>query len=315
MIGMKLVTHQTGPRAASSRRVLVERGSADDARAVSRARARPRQRAPGHDGQPDGGMEIEKVAEETPERDPRRPTSTRASASAAFQARQLGVRASASTAPQVGQGGQADDGALRRLLADRRLAGRDQPAGRHRGRRPAGARRQDELRRQRALPPSGHQGAARPRRRGSARDRGLEVLAQLHQARRQHRLHGQRRRPGDGDDGHHQARRRRAGELPRRRRRRQRRADQERLPDPDVGQERQGRAHQHLRRHPALRRARRRASSPRSRSSACRCPIVIRMEGTNVEKGKRDARRERPELHHRRHHGRGGRERSSQLAG
>ena len=43
---------------------------------------------------------------------------------------------------------------------------------------------------------------------------------QLHQARRQHRLHGQRRRPGHGDDGHHQARRRRAGELPRRRRRR-----------------------------------------------------------------------------------------------
>ena len=44
----------------------------------------------------------------------------------------------------------------------------------------------------------------------------------VHQARRQHRLHGQRRRPGDGDDGHHQALRRPAGELPRRRRRRHR---------------------------------------------------------------------------------------------
>ena len=43
-----------------------------------------------------------------------------------------------------------------------------------------------------------------PRRR-SARSRSLEVLAQLHPPRRQHRLHGQRRRPGDGDDGHHQA--------------------------------------------------------------------------------------------------------------
>ena len=32
------------------------------------------------------------------------------------------------------------------------------------------------------------------------------VRPQLHQARRQHRLHGQRRRPRDGHDGHHQAR-------------------------------------------------------------------------------------------------------------
>ena len=44
----------------------------------------------------------------------------------------------------------------------------------------------------------------------------------LRQARRQHRLPGQRRRPGDEHDGHHQAARRRAGQLPRRRRRRQR---------------------------------------------------------------------------------------------
>ena len=32
-------------------------------------------------------------------------------------------------------------------------------------------------------------------------------------ARRQHRLHGERRGSGDGDDGHHQAGRRRTGEL------------------------------------------------------------------------------------------------------
>jgi succinyl-CoA synthetase beta subunit len=35
------------------------------------------------------------------------------------------------------------------------------------------------------------------------------IRPQLRQARRQHRLHGQRRRPGHGDDGHHQAVRRR----------------------------------------------------------------------------------------------------------
>ena len=45
-----------------------------------------------------------------------------------------------------------------------------------------------------------------------------QVQPQLHQARRRDRLHGQRRRPGHGDDGHHQARRRVAGQLPRRRR-------------------------------------------------------------------------------------------------
>ena len=43
-------------------------------------------------------------------------------------------------------------------------------------------------------------------------------------------------------------------------------------------------------------------------------PIVIRMEGTNVERGQADAARERPELHDRRRDGRGGRRRSSQLA-
>ena len=120
----------------------------------------------------------------------------------------------------------------------------------------ARARRQDQLRRQRALPPPRPAGAARPRRGGSARGRGLEVQPQLHQARgRQRRLHGERRRPGHGHHGHHQAGRRQPRELPRRGRRRQRGADPQRLPHPAGGQGREGGAHQHLRRHPALRRA------------------------------------------------------------
>ena len=41
--------------------------------------------------------------------------------------------------------------------------------------------------------------------------------SELHQARRNDRLHGQRCRPGNGHDGHHQVRRRRAGQLSRRR--------------------------------------------------------------------------------------------------
>ena len=86
------------------------------------------------------------------------------------------------------------------------------------------ARREDQLRRQRALPAPGARRAARPRRGGRRRrSRRSKYDLSLHRARRQHRLHGQRRRPRDGDDGHHQALRRRAGELPRRRRRRDRR--------------------------------------------------------------------------------------------
>ncbi len=39
---------------------------------------------------------------------------------------------------------------------------------------------------------------------------GFEVRAELHQARRLHRLHGERSRPGDGHDGHHRVRGRRS---------------------------------------------------------------------------------------------------------
>ena len=83
-----------------------------------------------------------------------------------------------------------------------------------------GARRQVQLRLQRAVPPPRDRRLPRPRRGRPGRDRGQQVRPRLHPARRQHRLPGQRRRPGDGDDGHHQAVRRRAGQLPRRRRRR-----------------------------------------------------------------------------------------------
>ncbi len=51
--------------------------------------------------------------------------------------------------------------------------------------------------------------------------RAAKVGPELHQPDRQHRLPGQRCRPGHEHDGHHQVPRRRAGQLPRRRRRRQ----------------------------------------------------------------------------------------------
>ena len=74
------------------------------------------------------------------------------------------------------QRGQAVRGADRQALCGDAREGhepaRDQPAGGDRGRRPHLPRRQDQLRRQRALPPSGHRRPARPGRGGSARDRG-----------------------------------------------------------------------------------------------------------------------------------------------
>jgi len=68
MIGMKLVTHQTGPDGREVKRVLVEEGL-QIARelylglVIDRAAERPVMMA-----SPAGGMEIEKVAEETPDR-------------------------------------------------------------------------------------------------------------------------------------------------------------------------------------------------------------------------------------------------------
>ena len=90
----------------------------------------------------------------------------------------------------------------------------------------------------------------RGRRAGSG---SQQVRPQLHQAGWQRGLHGERRRPGHGDHGHHQVRRRHAGQLPRRGRRSQRRPGDARLRNPADGQECEGRADQHLRRHSARR--------------------------------------------------------------
>ena len=82
------------------------------------------------------------------------------------------------------------------------------------------ARRQDVVRRERAVPPPEiselRDKSQEDPRETFASDRGLVLC----RPRRQYRLHHQRRRPRHGDDGHDQDRRRRAGELPRHRRRR-----------------------------------------------------------------------------------------------
>ena len=163
-------------------------------------------------------------------------------------------------------------GALPGVRRDRRLARRDQPADPHRRRRRGRARRQDQLRRQRAVPPSRDRRDARPRRGGSGRDRGVEVRPVLHLARRQHRLPGQRRRARDGDDGHDQAVRRRAGELPRRGRRRHDREGDRGVQDHARATRKvQGDPGQHLRRHHEVRRDRQRRRRGGARGEARRC--------------------------------------------
>ena len=144
--------------------------------------------------------------------------------------------------------------AVRRLHGSRCRPGRDQPAGHHRGGRAAGAGRQDRARRLGPLPPRGPGGDARPERGGALRDRRARGGHQLHQAGRQHRLHGQRRRAGDDDHGPGQAGGRRAGQLPGHRRRGQGGPGGGRVPDHPGRPEREGDPGQHLRRHHPRRR-------------------------------------------------------------
>src|SRR5579871_2170775 len=68
MLGMTLVTHQTGPEGRQVQRVLVEQGL-DIKRELYLGLVIDRQtRRPVLMASPDGGVEIEKVAEETPDR-------------------------------------------------------------------------------------------------------------------------------------------------------------------------------------------------------------------------------------------------------
>jgi succinyl-CoA synthetase beta subunit len=64
--------------------------------------------------------------------------------------------------------------------------------------------------------------------------RSFALRLELHQARRQRRLHGQRRGPGHGHHGYHQVRWRQSRQFPGRGRRRQCRSGAQRLPHPAV---------------------------------------------------------------------------------
>ena len=118
---------------------------------------------------------------------------------------------------------------------------------------------------------------------GSARVGKFDLSYIKH--RRQHRLHGQRRRPGDGDHGHHQAARRRAGQLSRRRRRRHEGAVTNAFKILLSDEKVKARAGQHLRRHHAA------ATTSRQRAWS-RAARARRAEGAARCASRRDQRRE-----------------------
>ena len=153
----------------------------------------------------EGGMNIEDVAHDTPEKITTHHHRSGDRLHAASRPRgRLRARARRAISPSRRRSSPAQ--LYDAFVGTDCLDDRDQPAGRDRRRRAAGARRQDELRFERDVPPPRRRGAARRERGGPDGGRGVEVRPRLHQARRQHRLHGQRRRPRHGDDGHHQAR-------------------------------------------------------------------------------------------------------------
>ena len=147
MLGMTLVTHQTGPEGKQVRRVFVEDGC-DIARelylgvVIDRATSRVTLMASA-----EGGVEIEEVAARTPEKilkvgiDP-------AIGFQPFHGRQIAFGLGLE-GRQVSRAVAFMSGIYRAYHRVRRQPDRDQSAGGHRGRRAGRARRQDQLRQQR----------------------------------------------------------------------------------------------------------------------------------------------------------------------
>ena len=180
LLGKTLVTYQTGAQGQLISKVLVTVGH-DIARelylgmAVDRALQCPVLMAT-----TEGGVEIETVAEKTPEKIHREPIDVGARPGR-FPGSQ-GLQG-AGTHRRLGQEGRDVPQELRPAVHRQgRLARRDQPADRHgRGRR-AGARLQAELRRQRHVPPprrrrDARRGRGRPGRAAGVAERALSYVS------------------------------------------------------------------------------------------------------------------------------------------
>jgi succinyl-CoA synthetase beta subunit len=183
MIGMTLVTHQTGPEGRVVGRVLVEEGLQMDARALSEHRARSRGRPAGHHGERRRRHGHRgKVAEKTPEK------IVRVYIDPGVGIVPFEARSSASASASTARRSTSSSRWCRRsttLSRHRLVAARNQPAWS--SPRAAISSRLDAkmnfddnaLYRHTDI-----RDPARPRRRGSARDRSVQVLAELHPSRR-----------------------------------------------------------------------------------------------------------------------------------
>jgi hypothetical protein len=221
ILGMQLVTHQTGPSGQKVQRLLIEAGSAIERElylglVLDRATAKIVFMA-----SQAGGMEIEKVAKETPDLIYKE-TIEPALGLQPYQARRLAFKLGLEK-KQINQAVSFMMGLYKAYVE----SDGDQSVHHDQGRKPDGSGLQDQLRRQRDVPAQGPAGAARPGGGRPAGGAGVEVQPELHQAGRQHCVHGERRRVGDGDDGHHQLRGRKSGELSGCGRKRQPGADRE----------------------------------------------------------------------------------------
>ncbi len=203
MIGHTLVTKQTGPAGRKVQPGLRGGRLRHQARAVPVAAGGPRHLAGHGDGLHRGRHGDRGGGRAPPREDPAR-------------RRRPGERHLRLPRPQAGlragAGGQA--GRRVRQVRGRHVQGvrgaglrhrRDQPAGGDRRGRRRGARCQGELRRQRAVSPSRAREAARRGGGGPQGAGGRQVQPELRGAGRHDRLHGERRRAGDGHHGHHQA--------------------------------------------------------------------------------------------------------------
>ncbi len=281
ILGMKLVTPQTGEEGRIVRRLLIEEGL-DIKRELYLSMLVDRAvGAPVFMASTAGGMEIEEVAHKNPEailREPIHPASGFQPYHARKLAFGLGLPA------EMLKVASAFFESLYRASGNGRVAAGNQSLRRDRRRQAGRARREGDSRRQRALSPSRIQGAARSGRRNSARSGSLEIQTQLHQARRHHRLHGERRGPGDGHDGHHQAERRQPGEFSGRGRRRFGRAGEKRVSDFAERSEREG---VFVNIFGGILRCDVLASGVvnAAKELKFKIPVVIRMEGTNVKQG------------------------------
>ena len=170
MLGTRLVTHQSGPEGLPVDCVYVESGSSIDRElylslVVDRSAERIAIMASAA-----GGMDIEQVAHDTPEKIFTLDVCIRPRASQHLPVPQARLRLGPQRGEQVPAPRHAAQ-AREAVPRVRREPGRAQPADRDQGRPPRRARRQDQHRRQRAVPPEATRRDARqaPGRRARAR--------------------------------------------------------------------------------------------------------------------------------------------------